>query len=334
MKDIRQSPILSIVVIGRNEANNLPRCFNSLKPLAKIMNAEIIYVDSASTDSSIGIAKAFATKVMRLGQSDKLSASAGRYVGTLVARGTWILYLDGDMELTPEFRKKIHLLITSKRAAPEVCGYIGRYDNYYTDGSIRRDLLRQDPRGEKARCFGGAVLLLRDRVLAVGSWDYRLFSYEELDLHTRLLQQGHYVKYINIPMIKHYTRRESKLIVLFSMFVPTAVIGKKYFGIGQVIRSRVKKGSLFSFVRFFPYPFIYLGLLLLGSIWSCAVPSWSALGLIPLIIALAYVVFVRGITSAVVYLALIPQICIGFFAYPCLWEPSYEEVWSHPQSGG
>lgn len=334
MKTMEQKPLLSIVVIGRNEAQNLPRCSNSLNPLAEMGNVEIIYVDSASTDSSIEIAKTFATRVVRLRESERLSASAGRYVGTLVARGVWVLYLDGDMELTPEFCKKARSLITSRRTAPRICGYVGRYDNHYTDGSVRRNVLRQDTREERARCFGGAVLLLRDRVLAAGNWDYRLFSNEELDLCTRLLGQEHYVKYVDFPMVIHHTRRESKMNTLLSMFVPTVLTGKKYFGIGQVIRSRIKKGSFCSFVRFFPYPFVYLGLLLLGVIWSCAVPSWSVLGLALVVMALTYAVFTRGITSAVVYLAFVPQGCIGFFKYPYMWEPSYEEICLDPQNDG
>lgn len=326
MKNMRQKPTLSIIVIGRNEADNLQRLFNSLTPLAKSEGVEIIYVDSASTDSSIDIAKVFVSKVVRLGQSKNLSASAGRHVGTLVARGRWILYLDGDMELTPEFCEKTRSLTTSKRTISSICGYIGRYDDHYIDGSIRRNLLRQDPRKEKARYIGGAVLLLRDTVLAAGNWNHRVFSYEELDLYTRLLSQGYYVEYIDLPMIVHHTQKQPRFKTFLSLFIPVAGMGKKYFGIGQVIRSRISKGSLFSFVRFFPYPFVYLGLLLLGIIWSCTVPSLRVLSILFFLVALTYVIFTRGVISAVVYLSFVPQICLGFFNYPRSWKPYYEEM--------
>jgi len=323
---VGQNPTLSIVVIGKNAAHNLPRVFNSLKPLAEIVDTETIYVDSSSTDSSIEVAKVFSSKVLRLAESKNLSASAGRYVGTLVACGAWILYLDEDMELTPKFCELIGLFIDPKSREPKVCGYIGRYDSYYNDGSIRRNQERQNVKQRQAKCIGGGVLLLREAVLAAGNWDYRVFSNEELDLYTRLRNIGYYIKYINVLMLVHHTQRCPRAKLLLGLFVPTSTVGNKYFGIGQIIRSRARKGSLLSFVRFFPYPFVYLGLLLLGILWGCIATPFQELSILFFLSALLYVILTKGATFLIVYLAFIPQACIGFFRYPCSWEPSYEEV--------
>jgi len=45
--------MISIVIIGKNEANNLPKLYKSLKGVK--ISKEIIYVDSASHDASVEI---------------------------------------------------------------------------------------------------------------------------------------------------------------------------------------------------------------------------------------------------------------------------------------
>ena len=45
---------ITLLIIGRNEASNLTRCFNSID---KTKFSEVIFVDSSSIDNSIQIAK-------------------------------------------------------------------------------------------------------------------------------------------------------------------------------------------------------------------------------------------------------------------------------------
>ena len=67
---------LSVVVIGRNEAHNLERLFTSIFPLSDLI-ADIIYVDSASTDNSVEIASKYCDYVIKLKDSEFLNASIG-----------------------------------------------------------------------------------------------------------------------------------------------------------------------------------------------------------------------------------------------------------------
>ena len=89
------------MIIGKNEAKNLPNLYNSLKALE--IEKDIIYVDSASSDESVSISNKYCNKVIELEYSKQLCAAAGRNIGTKYARYEWVLYLDGDMELEDDF---------------------------------------------------------------------------------------------------------------------------------------------------------------------------------------------------------------------------------------
>ena len=96
--------MLTIVAIGRNEAENLSRLIHSIKALIAYCNfpIETVFVDSASQDDSVEIASAFFDVVCQLEADDNLCASAGRYVGTLEAENPFVFYIDADMEVEEE----------------------------------------------------------------------------------------------------------------------------------------------------------------------------------------------------------------------------------------
>jgi len=91
---------LSVVVIGQNEAANLPRLFASLPGGEDV---EWLYVDSRSGDNSKQIAKNCGARVFLVEEASVFGPGTGRYIGTLEARGEWIFYLDGDMVLKEDF---------------------------------------------------------------------------------------------------------------------------------------------------------------------------------------------------------------------------------------
>ena len=90
---------ISFVVIGRNEALNLDRCFESIKRVS----SNIIFVDSNSDDDSLAIAKKHeVNKIVKL-TSNHYSASLGRSVGAELAVTDLIQFIDGDMELNSDW---------------------------------------------------------------------------------------------------------------------------------------------------------------------------------------------------------------------------------------
>jgi len=119
------APRLSVCLITKNEARFLPACLSSIKDIA----AEIIIVDTGSTDNTVDIAKRFGAEVRHLPWTDDFSLP--RNEALRWAKGDWILMLDADEVLSEDSRSKIQTEMTQ----PGVIAYrlpivdVGREDH-------------------------------------------------------------------------------------------------------------------------------------------------------------------------------------------------------------
>ncbi|NPA80359.1 MAG: glycosyltransferase family 2 protein [Thermotogae bacterium] len=104
---------LSVLVLTKDEEENLPRLLESLKLLP--VEYEVVVVDSGSTDGTPEIARRYGAKfVVREWRG---YVEQRRYALTL-ARGEWVLFMDADEWITPAL-------------AGEIAGALdGGYDGY------------------------------------------------------------------------------------------------------------------------------------------------------------------------------------------------------------
>ena len=91
---------ISACLIVCNEEKNLPRCLASIVPVVD----EIVVIDSGSTDSTVALAQSFGARV--------ITQSWLGYVGQKnfaldQASHPWVLSIDADEELSPEFAAAI-----------------------------------------------------------------------------------------------------------------------------------------------------------------------------------------------------------------------------------
>ena len=98
---------LSVVLITHNEEFNLGRTLESVKPLVRNGQGEIIVVDSGSTDHTVDIAKSFGAKVF---VEPWKGYSAQKNSAIEKAAGDWILSLDADEELDTDASRVIFSL--------------------------------------------------------------------------------------------------------------------------------------------------------------------------------------------------------------------------------
>jgi glycosyltransferase involved in cell wall biosynthesis len=84
---------LSVCMIVRNESHHLPKALASVKGFA----AEIVVVDTGSTDDTVSIASAMGAKVLHFEWTDDFAAA--RNVALEAATKPWILSLDADQRL-------------------------------------------------------------------------------------------------------------------------------------------------------------------------------------------------------------------------------------------
>ena len=101
--------LLSLCLIAKNEAKNLPRCLESVRGVAD----EVVVVDTGSTDDTVAVAERLGARVAHFAWCDDFAAARNEAIRH--ARGQWILMLDADELLTREARSKLRGLLQDDR---------------------------------------------------------------------------------------------------------------------------------------------------------------------------------------------------------------------------
>lgn len=197
-----RSAELSVVVIGRNEAARLKRCFDSVRAMRlPSIELELIYADSHSSDESRRIAKEAGAKVIAL-RSERPTAALGREAGWRASSAPFVLFIDGDSVIDPSF----FALALPEFDHPKVAVVFGRtreIDPYTSVFSRVYDLeWPQPPPGPAEFCLGTA-LMRRKALETVDGHDTTLMAGEEPELCYRLRREGYVVLCLDIPMARH-----------------------------------------------------------------------------------------------------------------------------------
>jgi glycosyltransferase involved in cell wall biosynthesis len=99
---------LSICLITLNEESNLARTLESVMPLVRDGEGEIIVVDSGSTDRTMEVAQSFGAKIF----SERWKGFAAQKNSAMEkATGDWVLQLDADEALSPELANEIRRIV-------------------------------------------------------------------------------------------------------------------------------------------------------------------------------------------------------------------------------
>ena len=203
MRDPKSSAVfdLSVVVIGRNEGDRLITCLRSVQAMrGDFERAEIIYVDSASADRSPERARELGAKVIVLEAGD-LSAAKARNAGWRAASSEFILFLDGDTILDPDFVEKARGFLSDVKIA----AVWGHRRELYPERSIYNRVCDLDwiyPVGE-SEFFGGDALVRRKVLEEGGGYNETLKAGEEPEMCGRIRRLGYRLLCVDLPMTKH-----------------------------------------------------------------------------------------------------------------------------------
>lgn len=191
--------ILSIVIICKNESENIERCIKSVLSLPNDFNYEVILIDSNSTDNTLDIAKKFDISIFQLKSKWKHNAAVARYLGSKKCSGKYILFLDGDMELDTAFLNKgIHILEKDK-AVGAVSGKLSEY-TYENKQLVHKteDVYNVEFIGK--RYDMGGVFIIKNSILQeIGNFDINLDANEDLDLCYRIYAAGY--SFVRLPEV-------------------------------------------------------------------------------------------------------------------------------------
>ena len=133
---------LSVALITLNEEANLPRTLESVMPLVRDGQGEIIVVDSGSTDRTLEIARSHGAKVF----SEPWKGFAAQKNSAMEkASGDWVLQLDADEALEPGLPEEINAAIQESSTSsgfwiPRKNFFLGRWirhGGFYPDRKLR-----------------------------------------------------------------------------------------------------------------------------------------------------------------------------------------------------
>jgi glycosyltransferase involved in cell wall biosynthesis len=114
MAAMKKLPV-SVVVLTKDEEHNLPGCLESLA-----WAAQVVVVDSRSTDRTLAIAKKFgADTYMRPWPG----YTAQRNFALSKCRQPWVLSVDADERVAPDLQEAIRALLSGPPGAAEHSGY-------------------------------------------------------------------------------------------------------------------------------------------------------------------------------------------------------------------
>jgi cellulose synthase/poly-beta-1,6-N-acetylglucosamine synthase-like glycosyltransferase len=194
-------PAISVVIIGRNEGARLERCLESVKRMRSPGgDVESIYVDSASADGSPQVAQASGAHTIVV-RPRFPSAALGRNAGWRRATGQFVLFLDGDTILDPNFVRDSLPEFENR----EVAIVWGHRREIRPEASLFNRVLDLDwiyRPGDTEFC-GGDALVRRSALAEVGGFDETLIAGEEPEMCRRLRAKGYRIVHVDRPMTGH-----------------------------------------------------------------------------------------------------------------------------------
>ena len=150
---------LSLVVITKNEQENIEQCLSSAHGWAD----EIVVVDDESEDRTVALAEKYADKILHRRMDNEGRHRNWAYAQ---AKNEWVLSLDADEYVTEELKEEIARALNSNEFhaySIPLRNFIGsyrvRYSGWYPAGKLR--------------------LFMKSR-----------FKYEEVEVHPRVFLEG------------------------------------------------------------------------------------------------------------------------------------------------
>ena len=196
---MNRKPSISVLLATHNRAHLVPRAIRSVLQQSD-GDLRLIVLDDASRDDTAAALEPFRQdpRVTLLVNEVGRGNSVARNRLLDAADSDWIVWLDDDDELLPQYIEKLRALIASR---PEVgLAWSGAERVFHEADGERRDTLVWDeywdgksatdhmPLTHFSLCWGAAARL--ERVRAAGGFDERFVSTGDIDLALRMAAQG------------------------------------------------------------------------------------------------------------------------------------------------
>jgi glycosyltransferase involved in cell wall biosynthesis len=181
-----------VIVPTRDSARTLEACLTSIRA-QRYLAVELVVVDNYSTDRTREIAERFTDEVIVTGPE----RSAQRNAGAKAATGQFLVFVDGDMLMSPNVADEVATQFgrgTQVQSLVIPLRSVG--DNFWARcRALEKDLYVGDPDMEAARAYR------RTAFEKVGGYDEGLHAGEDWDLSERVIKAGGAMGRINAELI-------------------------------------------------------------------------------------------------------------------------------------
>ncbi len=237
----KMAPLLSVVIIGLNEAERIGQCIDSVRTaVSDIPDTVIVYVDSGSSDETVSIALSKDVRVFRLGKAQALSPAAGRYVGSLVTSGQFIMFVDGDTIVAPGW---IEPAIELMMRDTSIVMFAGSLCNGQQNAKVAPAKVEHLGVIRSVYQIGGgqAPIVSRQALDSAGNWNPFLRCKEEADLAIRF---RHYIPGSQVVQCNQCTVNTPIYSILYTRENIRRWKRGFFKGPGQIIRNAIAHGYL------------------------------------------------------------------------------------------
>lgn len=194
---------VGVVVIGRNEAERLGRCVQSVLRSTR----RIVYVDSASTDGSVVIARSAGLNVVEVDGSGPLTAARARNVGFewLIKSNPavkYVQFVDGDCEMVDGWLEAGADILDHEPELAIVAGALREREPMSSIYSRLCDIEWRQPVGETS-WVGGIFMVRREAFDQVCGFNAAVVAAEDNEFCHRLGARGWKIRRVAQRMASH-----------------------------------------------------------------------------------------------------------------------------------
>jgi len=205
IRTIMKEPLVSIIVTTKNEEDVLEMLLVSIAKQT-YKDIETIVVDNYSSDRTVSIARKHASRVYSKGPE----RSAQRNYGAKKSRGTYMLFLDADMQLSPNVIAESVAVFTSM---PDTAAIVVPEESIgYTFWERIKAFERSFYCLERGEDFEAARFFRRDIFVGVCGYDEHIVGPEDWDLPKTIKKEGYAIRRID-SKIYHHERINSLLLL-------------------------------------------------------------------------------------------------------------------------